>query len=136
MVTADAQYLSIQFLEPAMMAPEQDGLLGSATGKIQHVERQDHMLCAAKLTQRNIAVIDGRERKVRSRVTDFCWHCASFALSYGGNNHLAKHCTLCASNHTPSCHTSPPFVSDSVTVLRIGLSLLPVIMPSAAEVEV
>ena len=56
MVTTDAQYLSIELLEPAMIAPEQDGLLGSPTGKIQHVKRQDHMLCAAKLAQRNIAI--------------------------------------------------------------------------------
>ena len=56
MVTADAQYLSIQFLEPAVIAPEQDGLLGSPTGKIQHVKRQNHVLCAAKLAQRNIAL--------------------------------------------------------------------------------
>ena len=56
MVTTNAQNLGIELLEPAMIAPEQDGLLGSPTGKIQHVKRQDHMLFPAKLAERYIAV--------------------------------------------------------------------------------
>jgi hypothetical protein len=39
MITTDAQYLGLPLLELAVEAPEEDSLLGSARGKIEHVER-------------------------------------------------------------------------------------------------
>jgi hypothetical protein len=56
MITTDAQYLGIQLLEPAVEAPEEDGLLSSPTGKIQHMKRQNHMLLPVELAQGNIAL--------------------------------------------------------------------------------
>jgi hypothetical protein len=49
MVTTNAQNLGIQLLEPAVVTPEQDRLFRSATGKIQYMKRQNHMLLAPVL---------------------------------------------------------------------------------------
>jgi hypothetical protein len=56
MVTTDAQHLGIQLLEPAIEPPEQDRLLGSPTGKIQHMKRQNDMLLPPVLAQGNVAI--------------------------------------------------------------------------------
>jgi hypothetical protein len=38
MITANTQHLGIEFLEPAIDAPERDCLLSSTAGKIKHVK--------------------------------------------------------------------------------------------------
>lgn len=37
-ITTHAQHLGILLLEPAVIAPERDGLFCSTTGKVEHVE--------------------------------------------------------------------------------------------------
>ena len=56
MITTDAQYLGLPLLQPAVIAPEGHGLLGSPTGEVKDVKRQYHVLVAAILTQANIAL--------------------------------------------------------------------------------
>ena len=57
MITANAQDLGILLLEPAVVAPERDGLLRSATGKVQHVKRENDMFEATKLTQGHRVIV-------------------------------------------------------------------------------
>jgi len=74
MITTDAQYLGLPLVQPAVIAPEGDGLLGSPAGEIKDVKRQDDVLVAAVLTQGNIALTHRRECKIRGDVANFCRH--------------------------------------------------------------
>ena len=49
MITTDAQYLGLPLFQPAVIAPEGHGLLGSATGEVKDVKRQYHVLVPAVL---------------------------------------------------------------------------------------
>jgi hypothetical protein len=71
MITTNAQYLGIPFFEPAIVAPERNGLLRSAAGKVQHVEGEDDMLLPLILAQANIAVMGRRQSKIRGTFADF-----------------------------------------------------------------
>ena len=74
MIATDAQYLGLPLLQPAVIAPEGHGLLGSATGEVKDVKRQDHMFVPAVLAQSNIALTHRGERKIRGDVAHFCRH--------------------------------------------------------------
>lgn len=78
MITTNAQHLGIPFFEPAIAAPERNGLLRSSTGKVQHVEGEDDMLLPLILAQANIAVMGRRQSKIRGAFADFSWHDTSF----------------------------------------------------------
>ena len=58
MITANTQYLGIVLLEPAVVPPERDGLLGSARGKIEYVKRQNDVFVSPVLAQGNVSLID------------------------------------------------------------------------------
>jgi hypothetical protein len=78
MITTHTQHLGILLLEPAVITPERDGLLGSSTGEIQHMNGENHMLFAAVLTQRNLPVVRRRERKIRGAFANVSSHRCSF----------------------------------------------------------
>jgi hypothetical protein len=78
MITTDAQYLGIAFLEAAVVPPERDGLLRSPTGEVEHVKRQDDVFFAAVLAQGNITFAGRGEGKIRSDLTNFCRHMSPF----------------------------------------------------------
>ena len=80
MITANAQNLGVKLLEPAIDTPERDRLLGSATGKIEHVKRKNHMFLPAVLTQRHIAIIRRREGKISRLFANISYHDVSFPL--------------------------------------------------------
>ena len=74
MITTDAQYLGLPLIQPAVIAPEGHGLLGSATGEVKDVKREDHVLVAAVLAQGNIALTHRGQRKIRGDFANFCRH--------------------------------------------------------------
>ena len=78
MITTDAQYLGIFLLEPAVLAPEGDGLLRSATGEVEDVKRQNDVLLPPVLAQRNIAFARRGEGKIRGNLANFSRHMRSF----------------------------------------------------------
>ena len=80
MITTNTQHLGIEFLEPAVNAPERDCLLRSTAGEIEDVKRENHVLLPTVLTQRDITVIGRWERKIRGVFADFSCHVASFLL--------------------------------------------------------
>ena len=78
MITTDAQYLGLPLLELAVQTPEEDGLLGSTRGEVEHVKRQNHVLLVAVLTEADIAFRGRRQRKIRRQIANFCRHALSF----------------------------------------------------------
>jgi hypothetical protein len=57
MITANAQNLGISFLEPAVNAPEGDGLLRSSACKVENVEGEDDVFRSSVLAQGNVPVV-------------------------------------------------------------------------------
>ena len=88
MITTDAQYLGIFLLEPAVLAPEGDGLFRSATGEVEDVKRQDDVLPPPVLAQGNIALARRWERKIWGNLANFCRHMRSFLHELVGGNPL------------------------------------------------
>ena len=78
MITTDAQYLGLPLFQPAVIAPEGDGLLGSPTGEVKDVKRQHNVFLTTVLTQTDIPFTDRRKGKIRSDFANFCRHCYPF----------------------------------------------------------
>jgi hypothetical protein len=78
MITTNAQYLGLPLLELAMQTPEEDGLLGSTRGEVEHVKRQNDVLLATVLTEADIAFRGRWQGKIWRLITNVCRHGASF----------------------------------------------------------
>ena len=74
MITADAQYLGLPLLQPAVIAPEGHSLLRSPTGEVKDVKLQYHVLAPVVLAQGNIALTHRGEHKIRGDFAHFCRH--------------------------------------------------------------
>ena len=73
-VTAYAQNLGIIFLDPGVVLPEEDGLIGSTAGKVENMEGEHHVLLAAVLAEGYVPLVHGGKGKIRSRISYLCGH--------------------------------------------------------------
>jgi hypothetical protein len=78
MITTHTQHLGILLLEPAVITPERDRLLGSATGEVQHMNGKNHVLFATILTQGNLPVVRRGQRKIMGAFANVSSHSCSF----------------------------------------------------------
>ena len=73
-IYADAQYLGIRLLEPAVLHTEPGDLVRSPSGERHDVERQNHVLLPTVLAQTYVFARMGAERKVWGLVANLYRH--------------------------------------------------------------
>ena len=81
-VTAYAQNLGILFLEPAVVLPEQGGLVGSSSGEIEYVEGQDHVFLASVLAEGYVSLTHRGEGEIGGGIANFYGHVLSLPFRY------------------------------------------------------
>jgi hypothetical protein len=127
MIAADTQNLGVQFLKPAVLAPERNCLLSSTTGKIKDVKGKDDMLLAMELAEADIPIHRG-ESKIRSAIPHFCWHETSLV----SNRVVCRARTLlhrCLRYDLSRQQYSIPSIVEMGCLVQTGANLLPVYRP-------